>query len=549
VAFNISYVYIAKDRFTAVSNRVARAARKVKERLRGVARQSKKTTDSFGALQTKMAALAAFMVTLFIFAAPIKEAIKFESALADLNKVLEFDLPNGLRRTSREILNLSRRIPIAAVGLTEIATAGAQLGIIEKDILGFTETVSKISVAFDILPGAAGTAVAKLSNIFEIPVTEFESFADSINLVSNNTASAANEIVSSLQNKAAGAGRIMGFTARETVGLASTFIQLGVNANRVGSIMDSMSRRLTDVSIVGEDFAQRFAEKPQESLIKLLRAIKGLTGVKKAQVLSDVFGEFSGRVGLLADTMDNKLIPTMRLATDVQAAAGSVQREFITRTKTSGSKLDILSNKFKRVAIVVGTGLLPAVNAIASSLGFMADAVAGLTRVTGPLVPMIVAAAGAFILVKAATLAWAVAQSILNVAMSASPVGRVIAAIAATIVLITFLIKKIKDMGGFTVVFKKIAQGIIDFLVRPLQTVAKIIDLVTGSELEAKLTSFVKLEALKIEPPAAVGAQDTKTQVDINLNAPPGVIQSTEARTTGPGRINVGQNMALAGAL
>lgn len=581
MAFNISYVFIAKDRFTAVADKVTRAANKVKRKLKGVETQSTKTGDSFDLLAKRAVALAGFMASLRVFAKPIKEAIDFESALADLGKVMEFDLPTGLQRTAKEIKNLSRELPITQIGLTEIATAGAQLGIVEKDILGFTKTVSKISVAFDLMPGEAGTAVAKLSNIFEIPVTEFESFADSINLVSNNTASAADEIVRSLQNKAAAAGRIMGFTSRETVGLASTFIQLGVNANRVGSIMDSMSRRLTDASIVGEDFAERFAEKPQESLIKLLRAINQLSGAKKAQVLSDVFGEFSGRVGLLAETMDDRLIPTMRLATDVQASAGSVQKEFATRSATTENQLQLLSNRMRNVAINLGVVLLPAVNAIAAAIGFFADGIAKLTEVTGPLIPMIFAAAGAFALVKAVTLAWAVAQSILNIALNANPIGFVVAGIVAAIVAITFIIKKIKDFGGLTNVFKKIGQSIINFVLTPYMAVAKaidaiagtdlsgklqafveldalkieppaaaakIVDTLTGSELEAKLSSFVQLDASRIEPPAAAGAQETKTTVDINLNAPAGIIQSTEARTTGPGRTNVGQNMGLAGA-
>lgn len=547
MAFNISYVYIAKDRFTAVSRKVKRSADKVTKSLRGVQKQSKKTGDSFGLLATRAAALAGFMASLRIFAQPIKQAMAFESAMADLNKVMDFKLPSGLKRTGRALQDLSKKSQIATNDLVAIAVAGAQLGIVEKDILGFTETVSKISVAFDIMPGEAGAAVAKLSNIFEIPVAEFESFADSINEVSNNTASAADEIVRALRNKGAAAGVAMNLTSRETVALASTFIQLGINADRVGSVMDTMSRRLLDTSIVGEGFAQAFADNPMENLLVLFQKINALPTLERNQALTDVFGEMANRVGAVARTMDDRLIPTLKLATDLQAAAGSVQKEFATRSATSEAAVKRLSNRMGVMSSRIGEGLLPSFVFIVDAISKATDGITSFIDATGPLVPMIVAAAGAFALIKAAALAWAVAQSILNVTLFANPIGLVVAGLAALFIGLVFVLKKVKAFGGFANVFKVMGQSIINFLVKPLMNVAKIIDFITGTDLSGKLTSFIELEALKIEPPAAAGAQETNTTVDVNLNAPAGVIQSTEVRTKGPGRTNVGQNMALAG--
>ena len=537
----MSYIYIAKDKFSAVANRVSKAAQRVKDKLRGQADQATATGFKIDNLGSKMAALAGVMASLVIFAAPINQARAFESSLADLNKVLEFELPDGLQTTAAAIQELSNVIPIAATGLVDIATAGAQLGVLEGDIIKFTETVSKISVAFDIMPGEAGDAVAKLSNIFEIPVNDFELFADRINLVSNNTASAADEIVRALQNKGAAAGRIMGLQAEQTMALASTFIQLGVNASRVGSIMDSMSRRLSDASIVGEDFAQRFAAKPQEELLKLLRTIKGLKGVKKANALSKVFGEFSGRVGILADTMDERLIPTLELATNAQAALGSVQEEFNVRSKTTDAKLTILSNKFNRLAVNIGTIMLPAVNGVATVLGFVSDVLVNVTEATGPLIPMLIAAAGAMAVAAGAA-------AIFGIALG-WPIALIIGAVAGAVIGIGWLIDKVEELGGIANVFKMIGNAIIDGLVFPLRLAARAIDAVTGTDLTAKLdaiTSNIKFDIEKPSPEAIAGTTNkSESVVDINLNAPSGVIQSTEIRSKGVTRTNVGQNMAL----
>ena len=544
MAFNISYVYIAKDRFTAVANRVNKAARRVEVRMRFLRRQTARVSKEFGGLQGVMTKFAAVAVSLLIFAAPIKQAIEFESALSNLNKVMDFDLPGGLDRTGEALQDLSRRIPIITTGLVEIATAGGQLGVAKKDILVFTESVGKISIALDLLPGETAKSLAKLSNIFKIPITEMESFADSINLLTNTSIAEAIDIFTALANKAAAAGQSMGLTARETLALSTAFIETGVNAGRVGSIMDSMARRLTNVNVLGKNFVEAFVKNPRKELIALLRQLNKLKGAQKTQTFNDIFAEFGIRVESLADTMDTILIPTLKKATNIQAAAGSIQKEFAIRLDTTKSKLIILGNEFNIVSEGIGSGFLPAVNAIASVLGFLSDVIATVIEVTGPLIPMLVAAAGAFALVKLVTLAWAAAQIVLNIAMSANPIGFIVAGILAAIVAITFIIKKIEELGSVSNVFKAIGQSIIDFMILPLRIVAKTIDAIAGTKLEAKLTEFFQIEALKIEPPTAAGTQDTKTQIDINLNAPPGIIQSTEAKTTGPGRINIGQNMA-----
>lgn len=544
MAFNISYVFVAKDRFTSVANRVNKAARRVEVRMRFLRRQTARVSKEFGGLQGVMTKFAAVAVSLLIFAAPIKQAIEFESALSNLNKVMDFDLPGGLDRTGEALQDLSRRIPIITTGLVEIATAGGQLGVAKKDILVFTESVGKISIALDLLPGETAKSLAKLSNIFKIPITEMESFADSINLLTNTSIAEAIDIFTALANKAAAAGQSMGLTARETLALSTAFIETGVNAGRVGSIMDSMARRLTNVNVLGKNFVEAFVKNPRKELIALLRQLNKLKGAQKTQTFNDIFAEFGIRVESLADTMDTILIPTLKKATNIQAAAGSIQKEFAIRLDTTKSKLIILGNEFNIVSEGIGSGFLPAVNAIASVLGFLSDVIATVIEVTGPLIPMLVAAAGAFALVKLVTLAWAAAQIVLNIAMSANPIGFIVAGILAAIVAITFIIKKIEELGSVSNVFKAIGQSIIDFMILPLRIVAKTIDAIAGTKLEAKLTEFFQIEALKIEPPTAAGTQDTKTQIDINLNAPPGIIQSTEAKTTGPGRINIGQNMA-----
>ena len=49
--------------------------------------------------------------------APLKAAIDFESAMADVRKVVEFKEPDGLKKLGSALKSLSREIPLSAAGL------------------------------------------------------------------------------------------------------------------------------------------------------------------------------------------------------------------------------------------------------------------------------------------------------------------------------------------------------------------------------------------------------------------------------------------------
>jgi len=466
---------------------------------------SQSVTSNVDGMMEQVGRLAVIAGLVFTLAFPIREAMQFETAMADVNKVVEFASQGGLANMADGLRELSKRIPVAATGLADIAAAGGQFGIAEDKILAFTEQVSKISVAFDLMPDEAGVAAAKISNIFGMQVDKFIDFADQANYVSNNVAASADEIIRSLLNKGAAAGKAMQLTATDTMGLAASFVQMGVNADRVGSIMDAMSRRLSDTSVVGEKFAQNFTEKPRETLIKLLRQIQKMPeGAKKTQFLTETFTEFGGRVGALANTMDRVLLPTLALANNRIAGAGSVTEEFRKRSKTAENALTLMGNSFRSMSGAIGNNFLPAVVASAEVLSSLFNGIESIADATGPLIPMLIGAAGAILLVKAATIAWTVAQTALNVAMAVSPIGRVIAAITALGIGIAWLwdkLVKAKDM-------------VVEFFsaISPLRAVGSIFKMMgVGSEQLGKNLTYATDKAKKLN-------DEMSRPVDKNMN-------------------------------
>ena len=58
----------------------------------------------------------------------------FESSMADVKKVVDFDTPQQFKQMGNDILALTRKIPMAAEELAAIAASGGQLGIARNDI-------------------------------------------------------------------------------------------------------------------------------------------------------------------------------------------------------------------------------------------------------------------------------------------------------------------------------------------------------------------------------------------------------------------------------
>ena len=60
---------------------------------------------------------------LGVVAIPVKLAIEFESAMADVKKVVDFDTPQQFQQMNRDILKLTRTIPMAGKDIAAIVAA------------------------------------------------------------------------------------------------------------------------------------------------------------------------------------------------------------------------------------------------------------------------------------------------------------------------------------------------------------------------------------------------------------------------------------------
>lgn len=321
-------------------------------------------------------------------------AIAFESAMADVKKVVDFKTPEGFANLSKDLLGLTRQLPMTKEELAAIAASGGQLGVAEEDLKSFTTTIAKMSVAFDMSADASGDAMAKLANVYKIPIKDIGNLGDAINELSNSSPAKASDIVNTL-GRIGGVAKQFGLTEQGAAALSNSFISLGKTPEVAGTAINGMLTKLMTADKGGKKFQttlkamglnatslkKAIATDAEGAITDFLKRVNKLPKDQQMGALVDLFGrEYADDVAVLAGNVD-VLTGSLKTLQDTDANGkpkylGSMEKEFNARAATTENGLQLLKNASEEFWTVIGARLLPAINSIA---GGIANAIHGIT--------------------------------------------------------------------------------------------------------------------------------------------------------------------------
>lgn len=448
-------------------------------------------------------------------------AIDFESSMADVKKVVDFDTPQQFKEMGNDILEMTKTIPMAAQDLAQIVAAGGQSGIAREDLTGFAESAAKMGVAFDISAGQAGDMMAKWRTAFNMNQTEVVDLADKINYLGNTTAASA-PLISDVVTRIGPLGEVGGVAAGEIAALGASMVGSGIQSDVAATGLKNMILSLTagesatksqvgalnELGLSAEDVAQGMQDNAKETILKVLDAIRGLDKVKQASVLSDLFGKESlGAIAPLLSNLDG-VQDNLNKVADSSKYAGSMEGEFSARSETTANSLQLAKNNMEAFKIAIGNGLIPAMTPMislltqgvkwvsgiaqefpgaASVLGTAAVSIAIFCGAVGALSTLAgtVQTVATFVQwAKEAGLAtriWTGIQWAWNAAMTANPVGVVIMGIAALIAIGYVLYQNWDTISSFAAtMWEGGKQAIADFCGTISNKVAEVCDWVQG---------------------------------------------------------------------
>lgn len=318
--------------------------------------------------------------------APAKMAMDFESAMADVRKVIDFDTPQQFKAMGNDILTLSKRIPMAANGLAQIVAAGGQAGIARDELLGYAEAAAKMGVAFDVSAEEAGQTMAEWRSAFKMNQDQVNTLADQINYLGNTTAASAPKI-SDVVRRIGPLGEVGGAAAAQIAALGATMVSAGIQEEVAATGIKNLILGLTAgegatksqaaaFKALGLDagkMAQLMQKDAQGAILKVLQSLQKLPKYKQAAVLSDLFGKES--IGAIAPLLTNldALQANFARVGDKAQYAGSMQKEFESRSATAANSLQLLKNRAVALGTAIGDIMLPYITDISAKLSAATD--------------------------------------------------------------------------------------------------------------------------------------------------------------------------------
>jgi TP901 family phage tail tape measure protein len=398
----------------------------------------------------------AFAATMI---AATKSAIDFESAMADVKKVVNFDTPAQFKQMNQDVLQMSRRLPMAAKDIAAIVAAGGQAGFDRSELPRFAEDAVKMGVAFDQTATEAGEMMAKWRTSFRMTQDEVVALSDKINYLGNTGPAKAKQI-SAIVTRIGPLAEVAGLASGQIAAMGATLAGVGIQEDVAATGMKNFFLTLTAGASATKQQQQTFkalrldAKKlavdmqkdAQGTMLRVLTAVSKVDKPKQASVLQQLFGRES--IEAIAPMLTNldKLKENLDKVTDATKFANSMNQEYAARAATTANNIQLFTNRVIALGINVGNVMLPPLNSLLAVAGPITDGIASMAAANPWLIKGLVGAAVGFVGLRIAVLGATMATKLFLAVSNLTPIGIAVRLIALAA---GFLIANWRSVGPF----------------------------------------------------------------------------------------------------
>lgn len=312
----------------------------------------------------------------------VKSSSDFEQAMLGVSRQVEGarDKNGQLTKTYYEmeagIKSMSERVPLATNEIAELVAAGARMGIQGKEnLLKFAETTSMTARAFDLPVGEIGESMARLSNLYKIPIKNISQLGDTINWLDDKTLAKGGQIIDVMQ-RMAGMATTVGMSYRQAAALGGTFLSLGsapeVAANASNALIRELSMvgdkdsTLASMGMSGADVKKGMSTDAMGTIVKVMEGIKTLRKEQQLTAAVDLFGKEWGDDAAKLAQNTSMLREQIALVND-ERAKGSMSREDKARLASIKDQWQLTQNGITNLKSELGDQLkAPALEMITS---------------------------------------------------------------------------------------------------------------------------------------------------------------------------------------
>lgn len=333
--------------------------------------QKKMNKSGFGKLGLKDAVTGLAISAPFVKG--VKDAMAYEEVMADIRKVVDFDTPEQFKQMGQDIREMSLSLPMAAKDIGAIVAAGGQAGIPKEDLKQFAEDAVKMGIAFDTSAEEAGSTMATWRTALKLTQSEVVGLSDKINLLSNTQNAKAKDI-SSVVSRIGTLAATSGVSADKLAALSSTIIATGTNTDQAATGIKNFMLTLTSgkaatakqqkalqqLGFTSTQIAKGMQKDAEGTIMSVLESLGNVSEDRRTAALTVLFGKES--VAAISPLLNNMelLKENFKRVGDQSLYAGSMQKEYESRSNTTANKLQLFNNALTNISLSIGDALLPA---------------------------------------------------------------------------------------------------------------------------------------------------------------------------------------------
>lgn len=371
-----------------------------------------------------------------------KAAIDFESAMADVRKVVNFDTPKQFAEMGDEIVRMSGVLPMAAEDIAAIVASGGQAGFAREELTRFAEDAVKMGVAFDQTAEESGQTMAQWRSSFKLTQDEVVKLADQVNYLGNTGAANARQI-SQIVTAVGPLSDVAGVAAGDLAAMGSTLLGIGIDASVGGTGLRNFfltmsagagatkkqQQAFKALRLDAKAVAKGMQQDSRKAILDILSRIRQVDQASQVSIITQLFGTSAvGPVSALLNNLE-QLKTNLNGVADASKYAGSMEEEYQARAATTANSLQLLRNQNKAVMLAIGNALLPAINDVVQAMAPWIGTIAKFIQENPELVKGLALAAVALGGVKLGILAVTAALKFMAMVTQMSPMGLFIRAL------------------------------------------------------------------------------------------------------------------------
>lgn len=352
---------------------------------------------------------------------PVRQAMAVETAGAEYAKVSNASSEDVKALTDFNLRMATER-QIAAGGLRatdlfQIQAAAGQGGIAPDEIREFTRTAATMAAAFDMTADDAGSTLMAWRAGMGLDSQQALQLADASNALGNTFSADSNKIAGVLRRQGAVA-MSSGFSQLETAALSASLLSGGASEEVSATALKNLSGALTRgeaasnpqkeamaaLGFEATDLARSMQSDAVGTTLQVIEALQQAPAAEVPALVSRIFGEESkgAIMPLLSNT--EQLRRAFALVADEAGLAGSMSEEAAGLSDTTDALWNRTTASFERLTTIVGTSMLPAVNAVLEPLASGANLVADFASENEDLTQILAVGAAGLVAFKTAVL-------------------------------------------------------------------------------------------------------------------------------------------------